>query len=370
MTGSDHTIRARYADLLDDENDPADLRLLHYLEAGYTSVTVPPALQRHPSGPTVRHAARRAGLAVAGRPGRWRIHTKLYAALVVAIAAIVVAATSVTMAGSRQNSITDLGPPTNARPQFPPTGGFRRVKTTLTSHGLPELLFIGTLVDLRSAGERWAVVKALNQFGTLSDVSPVVIRSCSYQNGSQAPQVCEPAEIRGYVTGVATFDWSHAVYHSRYLVFMHKDLIDQNLQMRQTLTPLERSLFTRYVALSGYGNWHDTVWHTAVDQYFGGGPSGRRWFPLVAISRYLQTGADVAIYGDLSDVTGRVNLPFATIQQSLQKGRPQDHAEPSLITDYNAEANLLTAFICHADGSRPAQVCHRPVIRSILKQIH
>jgi len=371
MTGSDHTIGARYADLLDDENDPADIRLLHYLETGYTSVAVPPALQRHPSGPTVRHAARRAGLAGAGRPGRWRIHTKLYAALVVAIAAVIVAATSVTMAGSRQDSITDLGPPTNARPQFPPIGGFRRIKTTLTSHGLPELLFIGTLVDLRSAGERWAVVKALNQFGTLSDVSPVVIRSCSYQNGSQAPQVCEPAEIRGYVTGVSTFDWSHAVYHSKYLVFMHKDLIDQNLQMRQTLTPLERSLFTRYVAETGFSNWHDTVWHTAIDEYSGlaSDPAHHR-FPLVVISRYLQTDAEVAIYGDLSDVAGRLMLPFAAVQQSLQKGRAQGTASPSLITDYNAEANLLTAFICHADGLKPAQVCHRSVIRSILKHIH
>jgi len=75
-------------------------------------------------------------------------------------------------------------------------------------------------------------------------------------------------------------------------------------------------------------------------------------------------------YGDLSDVAGRLMLPFATVQQSLQKGRAQDHASPSLITDYNAEANLLTAFICHADGLKPAQVCHRSVIRSILKHIH
>jgi len=371
MAGSDHTIRTRYADLLDNENDAADIRLLAYLEAGYTSVTVPPALQRHSPSPTVSHAGPRPGLAVACRPGRWRIHTKLYAALAVAVAAVIVAATSVTMAGSRQTSITDLGPPTNARPQFPPTGGFRRIKTALTSHGLPELLFIGTLIEPSSAGERWAVVKALNQFGTLSNVAPVVTRRCSYHNGLPGSQAqCEPAVMRGFVTGVATYDWSHAVYHSRYVVFVHKDLIDQNLQMRQTLTPLERSLFTRYVAFTGFSNWHDTVWHTAVDDQSGGNQSPRQQFPLVVISRYLQSNAQVAIYGDLADVMGRVNLPFATIQQSLQKGRPQDHAEPSLITDYNAEANLLTAFICHADGSRPAQVCHRSVIRSILKLIH
>jgi len=310
---------------------------------------------------------------ISAKPARvsgWRMHTKLYTALAVAIAAVIVAATSVTMAGSRQNSITDLGPPTNARPQFPPIGGFRRIKTTLTSHGLPELLFIGTLIEPRSAGERWAVVKALNQFGTLSNVRPVVTRSCSYHNGLPTTQAqCEPPEIRGFVTGVATYDWSHAVYRSRYLVFVHKDQIDQNLQMRQTLTSLERSVFTRYVAFTGFSNWHDTAWHTAVDDQSGGNQSPRQQFPLVVISRYLQSNAQVAIFGDLSDVAGRQNLPFATIQQSLQKGRAQGTASPSLISDYNAEANLLTAFICHADGVKPAKVCHRPVIKSILKHI-
>lgn len=306
------------------------------------------------------------------RASGWRIHTKLYAALAVAIAAVIVAATSVTMAGSRQTSITDLGPPTNARPQVPPTGGFRRIKTKLTSHGLPELLFIGTLVDERSAGERWAVVKALDQFGTLSNVSPIVIRSCAYPYVLQPPRVqCQPTEEHGFVTGVSTYDWSHAVYHSRYLVFVHKDLIDQNLQMRQTLTPLERSLFTRYVALSGFGNWHDTVWHTAIDLNSPqASQQGNHRFPLVAISRYIQTGADVAIYGDLYDSAAQRPLPFATVQQSLQKNRAQDHASPSLISDYNAEANVITALICHADGLKPVQVCHRPVIRSILKHIH
>ena len=372
MAGSDHTIRTRYADLLDDENDPVDIRLLAYLEAGYTSVTVPPALQRHSPSSPVSHAGPRAGLAVASRPGRWRLHTKLYAALAVAIAAVIVAATSVTMAGSKQGSVTDLGPPTNALPQFPPTGGFRRVKTTLTSHGVPELLFIGTLLDERSSAERWPVVKALNQFGTLSNVSPVVTRSCAYPYIVQPPKAqCNPTEMHGFVTGVSTFDWSHAVYHSRYLVFVHKDLIDQNLKMRQPLTPLERSLFTRHVALSGFGNWHDTVWHTAIDLNSPqASQQGSHRFPLVAISRYIQTGADVAIYGDLYESSGQRVLPFATVQQSLQQGRAQDHASPSLIPDYNAEANLLTAFICHADGLRPAQVCHRSVIRSILKHIH
>jgi len=303
------------------------------------------------------------------------MHTKLYTALAVAIAAIIVAATSVTIAGSKRNTLTDLGPPTNAFPPGIPTGGFRQIKTTLPSHGVPELLFIGTMVDERSAAERWAVVKALNQFGAFSRIDSAITRSCGYLTAylNSRPQ-CRPAQVQGprqgYTAGVPTFDWSHAKYTSRYLLFVHKDLIDENLTMRQTLSPLERSLFTRYVALSGYSTLYDAVWHTAIDLDTNQAMlQGSHRFPLVAVSRYVETSAEIAIPGDLYTSSSLAVLPFATVQQSLQKGRAQHPASPSLIPDYNAEANVITAFICHADGLRPAQVCHRPVIKSILKHV-
>jgi hypothetical protein len=28
------------------------------------------------------------------------------------------------------------------------------------------------------------------------------------------------------------------------------------------------------------------------------------------------------------------------------------------VQDVNAEANIITALICHADGSRPGKACH------------
>ncbi|MDQ2740769.1 MAG: hypothetical protein M3Z66_00455 [Chloroflexota bacterium] len=394
-------LRAEYADVLGAEADTALIRVAQDLDAGLHAIEPPARLwsvawrlpeaaagsrEGQPGGwmpqadqdrPLLPPPALAAGTPLGSDPSvrsvvrKWRMHTKLYAALAVAIATIIVAATSVTMAGSRQASLTDLGPPTNALPQGVPTGGFRRVKATLTSHSVPELLFIGTLVDDGSAAERWPVVKALNQFGTLSGVSPVVSRDCLYQVVAMVPQLqCLPTEEHGFITGLATFDWSHAVYHSRYLAFVHKDLIDQKLQMRAKLSPLERSLFSKYVALPGFNGYHDTVWHTAVDQHSVEGMlhlSHR--FPLLAVGRAAETGNNVAIPGDLSDVSGRLILPFATVQQSLQKGHAQDHASPSLVSDYNAEANVLTAFICHADGLKPAQVCHRPVIKSILKSV-
>lgn len=397
-------VQAEYADVLGAEADAALLRVAQDLDAGLHAIEPPARLWSAPwrlseaagSGagqpggwmpqgdqdrPLLPPPALSAGKPsrsdprVRGGVRKWRIHTKLYAALAVAVAAVIVAATSVTMAGSRQVRVTDLGPLTNALPQGVPTGGFRRVKTTLTSHGLPELLFIGTMVDERSAAERWAMVKALNQFGAFSHIDSAITRSCAYLTaGLNSRPQCRPAQVpgprQGYTAGVPTFDWSHATYTSRYLLFVHKDLIDLNLKMRQPLNPLERSLFTRYVALSGYSNLYDAVWHTAIDldtnQAF---LQGSHRFPLVAVSRYIETSADVALYGDLYTFSNLAVLPFTTIQQSLQKGRAQDHASPSLIPDYNAEANVITALICHADGLKPAQVCHRPVIKSILKHV-
>jgi len=273
------------------------------------------------------------------------------------------------MPGWAASDVTNLGAPTTAVPSTLSYGlGVRHLRTTLRAGGKVELLFLGTLVDNGSTAERWPVVKALSQFGTLSGVNPVVSRGCLYQVVAMVPRLqCVPTEEHGFITGLATFDWSHAVYHSRYLVFVHKDLIDQNLQMRAKLSPLERSLFIKYVALPGFNGYHDTVWHTAVDQHSVEGTlhlSHR--FPLLAIGRSVQTDSNVAIWGDLNSSTGRTILPFAAVQQSLMTGRAQGGAPESLVPDYNAETNVITAMICAADGLQPHAVCGRPVIRRIL----
>jgi hypothetical protein len=100
--------------------------------------------------------------------------------------------------------------------------------------------------------------------------------------------------------------------------------------------------------------------------------SSPRQFPLLAVGNYLSTGDNVAIWADLATPTNSV-VPFSTIQQSLQLGRPvvvNSIGPPaSLITDYNAEANVITAFMCHVDGLKPSKVCGRAVIKKILKHI-
>ncbi len=260
------------------------------------------------------------------------------------------------MPGWAANNVTNLGAPTAAVPSTLAYGlGVRHLRTAVRAAGKAELLFLGTLVDDGSAAERWPVVKALNQFGTLSGVSPVVSRDCLYQVVAMVPQLqCLPTDEHGFITGLATFDWSHTFYHSRYLVFVHQDLIDQNLRMRAKHSPVEQSLFNHYVGLPGFNNYHDTVWHTAIDTHtLQALQTPLRRFPLLAVGRSVETGNNVAISGDLHSSTGRTVLPFAAVQQSLMTGHAQGGAPATLVPDYNAETNVITALICAADGLQP-----------------
>jgi hypothetical protein len=257
----------------------------------------------------------------------------------------------------------DLGPPSDAVPSGHVLGAFHRIRQDIHQGGKPELLFIGTMVDGDSAAERWPVVKALDQFGTWSGLHSTATRSCVFQRTGTL--TCAPLNSRLY-TGYTTFDLERAVYRSRYLAFVHKDLIDGNLQMRQHLSSLELLLFNRYARRTGFPHWHDAVWRTAAD---ASAFEPKHRFPLVTVGGYLETGANVAIVGDLTPATSNKPLPFGTIQASLQHGAAIDGAPPSLLTDFNAEANVITALICHADGKKPTSVCDRPVIKAILKSV-
>lgn len=355
-------IVTRYRDLVGDGTDPDLVHLVRDLDTGLTSVELPPALWEAPP-------ALPAGY---GGPSRdWksltaRTRQSLWVRLlpVPGLAAVLILlAVHGTLAIS---NFTNLGKPTDALPQYHVLGSFHRAGPFLRQRGKPELLFLGTMVDSNSAAERWPIVKALDQFGTLSNVGTAISHPCVYQ-ANQRLDCTFPAPPPGthYQLGYATFDWDHARYTSRYLTFVHINLIDVRLRVQRP-GPLVRSLFNRYVSLSGYPRWKDAVWRTAASQ-FTNPTDPTRQFPLISVGGYLDTGANVAIPGDLQGP--RLLLPFSTIQDSLRHGRAVRGAPPSLITDYNAEANIITALICHADRMQPKHVCGRAVIRKIVRHV-
>lgn len=299
------------------------------------------------------------------RASGWRMHTKLYAALALVVTSAILLATGATMAGPTPASITNLGPPLavqSTASNFPLSGFHRLTPALLPPRGKPHLTFIGTLEDGPSAGERWPVVKALDQFGTLSNVSPGT-RTCR-----RDPRI-------GDVCNVPTFNWSHALYHSTYLAFDHVDLLDQKRHAYQRPSKWELDLYNRYVR-----NPHPLFKpNPKIDPYGANSVdgSGSHRFPLVAIGDYVQTSSQVIITGDFQEslstpqIISYSGLPFDTVRQALESGtNPKNTGlfnHP--VEDVNAEANIITALICHSTKNQPKSVCTRPTIKQILKYV-
>ncbi len=370
MNKADSVTRETYADVLGENDDPAMVRLVQDLEWGYTSATVPLAVRSKPPCPASGRVPqfRRPQSTWTDIPRRWRMHTKLYAACAVVAACAILLATGASIAGPTQDSITNLGPPLpvqSTNPAFP-LSGFHRIGKPLGSHSRPELLWIGTylqfgnsLLDSKSAIERWAVVKALTQFGAFSQVGPAHV-DC-FTTAAAPHGICH----------LPSFDWTHARYRSSYLNFVHKDLVDAQDHSLQRLSAAELKIYNRYSRVRGPSPNKSDPYDVFSTVFSAQDP-----LPLVLIGRYLQTSSQIMLDGDFDSALPMSNpnstpiytgLPFDTVRAALVSGR--DIGTFKLVQDVNAEANIITALICHADGSKPAKVCHRPTITQILKSV-
>lgn len=384
MNRSEAEVRDAYSDLLEAEQ-PGLLRLAQILDAGYGMHAAPTSIREGPfavsnylgaqSSPKGTRISLRSTL-------RWA--WRLRAVAVVALAVLVV---GVSFAVS---NITNLGKPVDilSTASYFPLSGFHRVHLAeLRQGGKPELLFLGAQGAHYDAinAERWPLVKALDQFGRLTGVRAIQpVCTALHGGGLDGQEYC----------GVATFDLAHARYSSRYIAFVSKDLITEQVEGQsvvfhafQKMTPLERRVFNRFARPQGrvmcgrmahghYVTYPCTSYVDTVEATIN--TNTGRGLPLIAIGDYVQTASQVLTPSDLARTIaltsppGRIvyaseelGLPFQTIQQALihQKDPPTTR----LVETVNSEANIITALICHADGKRPKSVCTRPVIKSILK---
>jgi hypothetical protein len=306
-------------------------------------------------------------------PAGWRT--------VLTLAAILSAMATVAGTHAAQ-PITYLGPPSNAKPPFVPLGSFRHTNIDPHVANKPQLVYLGTQIEDSSAIERWAVVKALDQFGRFSRIHTLLTRYCFLRstpvNDQQLKVDCgvnanEVGRVGANGLGwSASFDLRRAHYTSEYVSFAGTELLDHDLKLTppSALSRTQLLLFNRYVRVYGYSRWHDEVLFSAVNQN-GNVPGSRpgHQFPLVAIGGYVETGANVAYASDLMTPDRLHYLSFTQIQRALQTGKTVGDAPGTLVPDVNAEANVITALICHTDGRKPAKACNRPVIRSILKHV-
>jgi hypothetical protein len=370
---SSESVPERYADILGEQPEERATSIVDSLDAGYHSLRAPHALRAW--RPTLHDATTEATPAdTPSRPGATRRRYARVGPIALLLAALI---TGVALAATQ---ITNLGKPVNitSTNSYFPLSGFHRMSSAL-SKAQPRkaaLTFIGTnsspanspFQDPWSAAERWPVVKALSQFGTLTKVVPLT------QNCSPDPRV------RHSVCNTPTFNWIRARYKSKYIAFAHADLLDINNHCLQPLTSAELALYDRYVHPHSSlhkpkGDCYD-AFHLLLTHY----SSGTHQFPLLAVGGYVQTVSQVIVPGDLNEtLVGPVTpgttysmslgsgLPFNIVQQDLIADR--DPPNTHLVEDVNGEANIIIALICHADGKKPASVCNRTVIKAILKHV-
>lgn len=244
-------------------------------------------------------------------PRRWRAPVS-FGALAVAIiaAAIIYVGHNGTANQTAVAASSALGPltanlPTSAMGSFTHVSG-----TVYRQDGKPVLLFIGAQYCPFCAAERWPIVKALARFGTWSGLA----------TGHSTAGTASFSQI-------PTFDLLNAIYTSKYVSFQSKDIADNNSQPLQTLTAQQQTLFNTYDSAGS--------------------------IPMVYVDGYALIGSDYSP----SEIQGQA---FSSLQTQLQ----QNQGTP-FVNDANAEANLLTAFLCKADGNAPQSACSTAVIQTI-----
>jgi hypothetical protein len=291
----------------------------------------------------------------------WRLGLTLAVSLLL-IGVSAAPAGAATTPASSSTCVTCLGPQTNALwDRYLPLGGFSRYGKQLTRNLRQEALFIDN-VETDSGGQAllWPLVKALGAFGAWTGAEPA--KPTCYANNE---------------CSIPTFDLSHAVYHSRYAAFVSADLVNSQGHCVHQL-PAEAAQVLKH------RHWRFWRTHFESEPCWNSPAStpGNDRTPLLLVGGYLQMGPQVVFPADLegpapggssgppgSSQAPTTGLPFATVHDALANNTPTKQFTPSALYDINAEANLIEALVCHADGMQPRKTCGRIVIRKLLKEV-
>lgn len=257
--------------------------------------------------------------------------------------------------------IPNLGKPTSATPPYLPLGGFRREGKPLRLHFREEILVFGVAADDHTSAETWPLAKALSRFGTIVGAHPVD-RQCAHPN--QGIPFCRAPFL----------DLSRAHMRSRYVAFVYHDLIGTG---GTCLSPRRLSAEERRVLQRNHVYWETGYQGKYCWQV--NAPGGDEYDPIVALGGYVQAGDNVVVPGAFLILKGSTNpsqpgqvsavdaLPIDTVLARLRSGI--DVSGSQMVYDVNAEANLITALICHGDSMQPKRVCTRLAIRQILRHV-
>ena len=183
--------------------------------------------------------------------------------------------------------------------------------SALTSHGRPQVLYIGAEFCPYCAADRWSLVNALSRFGTFSNLH--------YMRSAANDQ------------NIATVTFYGSRYSSPYLSFVPIENEDRNHNTLQPLTREQQQLFS---TLGGNG------------------------YPFVDIAGQYANDAPNASSGgfDQSVLSGK---DWSQIAGALS------NAHDPITQGIIGNANYLTAAICVVTHQQPSRACNTTTIRHI-----
>jgi hypothetical protein len=183
----------------------------------------------------------------------------------------------------------------------------------LTSGGKPEVLYIGADYCPFCAAERWAVVAALDRFGTFRDLG---------QTTSSASDV---------YPSTPTFSFHGSGYSSAYLVFVGKETRSNEVQGGQ-YAPLDTLTADEQRIMSSYD-----------------------------VPPYTSTSGSIPFL----DIGGRYVIPGASYNPAVLQGKSFAQIAAALSDPGSAiakavdgTANVITAAVCEITGGQPSSVCN------------
>ncbi|MGH7609353.1 MAG: DUF929 family protein [Candidatus Dormibacteria bacterium] len=196
----------------------------------------------------------------------------------------------------------------------------------LTSHGLPEVLYVGAEYCPYCAVQRWSLIVALSRFGTWSNMH--TIRSSVYETG---------------LASLPTFTFAHGgTYTSPYVAFVGREY-QSNVSLHHDGSP--------YARLQNLNT-------TEAKAFSGIDPQGG--YPFVDFGGKTVTLGSP--WGD-ADVAALDGLTWSQVASHLHD--PSSHVAKDIL----GGANYDTAAICQLTGDKPGKVCGGATIQALESKI-
>jgi hypothetical protein len=216
-----------------------------------------------------------------------------------------------------------------------------------------QVILFDTLWDNSSAAGRWPIVKALDQFGTWTELAPGAALGVEYPpwtgaNGQRLPGC--PA--------MPTYDLTISHYSSKYVSLTHRPLQATKNGPHARLSAGDQAILKKILHMPTYtmaGNPSRSGLSGLFNTVFD--------LPALAIGRYGVHGSGMTI------LCSQKSDKAAAFDEIRQRVLQPAEGDSGMAYNMNVFINTLIAGICKQDGGRPAKTCGFQPVKYILTRL-